>query len=149
MYTENSSEGAITNEKGEALISQVRRAAPNEPAPKVIEAIFRALIEQEDRANLLLGEIRYSPLPSLSELMRAPIYIALDRKDDALATLEKAYEMRLVALPFTILRPAHAPLRSDPRHQDLLRCIGLRPRTAWSQSNQAAELPDVVALRTH
>ena len=55
----------------------------------------------------------------------ALVYVGLDEKDQAMAWLEKAYAERFN--PGVLLRPAFDPLRSDPRFQDLLRRIGLKP----------------------
>jgi TolB-like protein/DNA-binding winged helix-turn-helix (wHTH) protein/Flp pilus assembly protein TadD len=55
----------------------------------------------------------------------ALVYVGLDEKDQAMAWLERAYAERFS--PGVLLRPAFDPLRSDPRFQDLLRRIGLKP----------------------
>ncbi len=55
----------------------------------------------------------------------ALVYVGLDEHDQAMAWLEKAFAERFN--PGVLLRPAFDPLRSDPRFQDLLRRIGLKP----------------------
>src|SRR4029077_11512971 len=55
----------------------------------------------------------------------ALVYVGLDEKDQAMAWLERAYAERFN--PGVLLRPAFDTLRSDPRFQDLLRRIGLKP----------------------
>ena len=57
----------------------------------------------------------------------ALIYVGLGDRDQAMISLNKAYEARFKAS--ILLRPAFDPLRSDARFQDLLRRIGL-PQTA-------------------
>lgn len=52
-------------------------------------------------------------------------YIAVGRKDDAIALLEKAYAEHSNALIEIRVGPAFDPLRDDIRFQDLLRRIGL------------------------
>jgi len=53
----------------------------------------------------------------------ALIYVGLGARDQAMISLNKAYEARFKAS--ILLRPAFDPLRSDARFQDLLRRIGL------------------------
>jgi tetratricopeptide (TPR) repeat protein len=53
----------------------------------------------------------------------ALIYVGLGDRDQAMISLNKAYEARFKAS--ILLRPAFDPLRSDARFQDLLRRIGL------------------------
>jgi TolB-like protein/Tfp pilus assembly protein PilF len=62
---------------------------------------------------------------SASEI--AAIYAGLGERDRAMAWLEKAAEERAFHLIYIKVRPEFAPLRSDPRFEDLLRRIGLAP----------------------
>jgi len=55
----------------------------------------------------------------------ARIYAALDKRDEAFALLEKAFEEREYSLPRLKVDPAFDSLRNDPRFQDLLQRIGL------------------------
>ena len=50
---------------------------------------------------------------------------ALGEKDEAFAWLDKAYELRDPQLTYLKVGPKFAPLRSDPRFQNLLRRMGL------------------------
>ena len=58
----------------------------------------------------------------------ALIYVGLGDHDQAMNSLNKAFEARFKAS--ILLRPAFDPLRSDNRFQDLLRRIGMPQRTA-------------------
>ncbi|HEY7184521.1 MAG TPA: winged helix-turn-helix domain-containing protein [Blastocatellia bacterium] len=60
---------------------------------------------------------------SASEI--AAIYAGLGERDQAVAWLDKAAEERAFHLVYLKVRPEFAPLRSDPRFEDLLRRIGL------------------------
>jgi hypothetical protein len=53
-------------------------------------------------------------------------YAALGDTDRAFACLERAFQARSAGLIYLHLDPGYAPLRSDPRHADLVRRIGLR-----------------------
>jgi len=58
----------------------------------------------------------------------AAIYAGLGKKDRAFASLEKAYEQHdVVLVRATSGWSSFDPLRSDPRFQDLVRRLGLRP----------------------
>ena len=57
----------------------------------------------------------------------AVIYIGLGEKEKALAILEKEYLERNLPVAKLAAHPMYDPLRSDPRFQDLLRRIGVRP----------------------
>ena len=54
----------------------------------------------------------------------ALVYVGLNNKDEAFASLEKAYEERFN--PSVIRRPCFDPLRADPRFENLLHRIGLQ-----------------------
>jgi len=53
------------------------------------------------------------------------IYAALGEKDEAFRWLEAAFEERHSFLPWLRDNPAYAPLRSDPRFQDIVRRMKL------------------------
>jgi tetratricopeptide (TPR) repeat protein len=53
-------------------------------------------------------------------------YIQLGRRAEALASLRQGFEIRDVNLATTNCDPEYAPLRTDPRYQDLRRRMGLR-----------------------
>ena len=53
-------------------------------------------------------------------------YIQLGRRAEALASLRQGFEIRDVNLATTNCDPEYAPLRADPRYQDLRRRMGLR-----------------------
>lgn len=56
----------------------------------------------------------------------ATVYAALGDKDLAFAQLERAYAQRSFFLDFLKVDPELDSLRSDPRFQDLLRCMNLQ-----------------------
>lgn len=76
-----------------------------------------------DALNLLkdLNESSKNGFSNASEI--ALVYVGLNDKDKAFASLEKAYQERFN--PSIVRRPCFDPLRADPRFQGLLRRIGL------------------------
>ena len=85
------------------------------------------------RTNCRRGEAR-KLLNELKELSKrsyvsacdcAAIYAGLGEKDRAFACLEEAREQHDFTLTSAKVNPLFAPLRSDPRFQDMLRRIGL------------------------
>lgn len=76
-----------------------------------------------DALNILkaLNEPSKRGFSNASEI--ALVYIGLNNKGEAFASLEKAYKERFN--PSIIRRPCFDPLRADPRFQDLLGRIGL------------------------
>jgi tetratricopeptide (TPR) repeat protein len=74
----------------------------------------------------LLNDLKKHSKPGYSHASEiAVVYAALGDRDQAMAWLEKGYEERFN--PGVLLRPGFDPLRSDPRFQNLLRRIGLKP----------------------
>jgi serine/threonine-protein kinase len=59
----------------------------------------------------------------------AKVYAGLDRKDEAFKWLEEDYKLRSGDLPHISWHPAFKSLHGDPRFNDLLRRMGLEPRT--------------------
>ncbi len=77
-------------------------------------------------ARKLLDELKeHSRRSYVSWWDFAAIYAGLGEKDQALASLEKAYEQRDNRMVELRVDPLLDPLRSDPRFADLLRRIGL------------------------
>jgi hypothetical protein len=52
-------------------------------------------------------------------------YVGMDRRDEAIALLQKAYSQHSSYVVALKVEPYFDPLRSDPRFQDLLRRVGL------------------------
>ena len=75
-----------------------------------------ALAKWEQWQRTHQGPVTFGPLLA---------YIALGRKDDAIATLEKSYTEHTNVLIEIRVAPYCDPMRSDPRFQDLLRRIHL------------------------
>ncbi len=114
-------------DRGSALIGALRSGAPDNPMPMVIDAYLAAVTGDNGRAQLLLDRLDTEQLAPISKLMRASIYVALQRNKDAVKYLQLAKNKRLLALPFSTIHPTHDPLRRIPEYTDLLSTLGLRP----------------------
>ena len=95
-------------------------------SPTCIANLARAYVATGKRSEAvkLLGDLRARSSqghPDTSEL--AVIYASLGDTDQAMNSLEKAYQERFN--PSVLLRPGFDPLRSGPRFEDLVRRIGL------------------------
>ena len=62
---------------------------------------------------------------SVSPGALAALYVALGEREQAFATLERAYTAHGNQLEFLRISPHMDPLRDDPRFKDLLRRVGL------------------------
>jgi hypothetical protein len=79
-------------------------------------------------AQALKGEPA-SPAQSnvLSPYLRAILHLSMNRREQALDSLEQVYEERSSWLVNLNVEPTLDGLRSDPRLENLLRRIGLTP----------------------
>jgi TolB-like protein/Tfp pilus assembly protein PilF len=78
------------------------------------------------RAQAILKQLQTSK-QYVSPIELAILYAALGERDQAFASLEKAYAAHDVLFEVLGVSPEWDPLRSDPRFQDLLRRVGLTP----------------------
>jgi len=58
----------------------------------------------------------------------AVLYVGLDKKEEAIALLEKAYAAHDLQMQNLNVDPHYDGLRTDPRFQELVRRVGLRPQ---------------------
>ena len=87
-----------------------------------------AVMGKRDEAKRILTKLKIKRQRSfVSPAALGIISGALGEKDEAVAWLEKAYELRDPQLTYLKVGPRFTPLRSDPRFQDLLRRMGLPP----------------------
>jgi serine/threonine protein kinase len=86
-----------------------------------------ALAGRRDEAwDMLARLLAEEPKPTGTDAwVLVEIYATLGGKDEALRWLEKAFEERCSYLPWLRENPAYAPLRSDPRFQDIVRRMKL------------------------
>ena len=87
-----------------------------------------ALSGQKAEARKVLAELQErSKKGFVSPGDLATVYVALGEKERAIALLEKAYEVHAFPVVFINIDRRFDSLRSEPRFQQLVRRIGLRP----------------------
>jgi tetratricopeptide (TPR) repeat protein len=87
-----------------------------------------ALAGRKDEARKMLTELlEGEPKPTgfLDGWDLGEVYAALGEKDEAFRWMEAAVEERNTFIPWMRENPNYAPLRSDPRFQDLVRRMKL------------------------
>ena len=112
------------------MIRQLRDEFPQSPMPMVIEAYYYAAAGEQTKASEILNTLDAAELPPVTELMRASIYVALERESEAVQLLLSARDKRLLSLPLTAIHPTHDPLRNRPDYQSLLTDLGLKEQGA-------------------
>ena len=80
--------------------------------------------EEARRALARFGQVIWNA-KSDPILLRAQVYTAVGRKDDAISILQRAYGVHSDALVTLKVEPGFDSLRTDPRFQDLLHRVGL------------------------
>ncbi|MBW2270130.1 MAG: tetratricopeptide repeat protein [Deltaproteobacteria bacterium] len=114
-------------DEGLALLEEARALSSDGPDQLASLAYGLALAGRSDEAREILAQLdqraRAGFVPPIS---LALAHIARGEKDEAFASLERAYAMRWVTLPILAARwPPFEPLRSDPRFEDLMRRLAL------------------------
>jgi tetratricopeptide (TPR) repeat protein len=118
--------GAVYADKGmykEAIAVHQRLAAVR---PEMGWRLARtyALAGRREEARKIAAELGKKTVPIYCWGL-AGVYAALGEKDEAFRWLEEGYKIRLSFMPWIRQFPALAPLREDPRFQDLVRRMNL------------------------
>ncbi len=113
-------------ERGLALLEQARELGGDQAGGLAPIAYGHALAGRTDEARGLLREMeRRAAEEFVDPGAFALVHVSLGDHDAAFEWLERAYQMRWPTLPGALaVYPPLAPLRSDPRSQDLLRRTG-------------------------
>jgi serine/threonine protein kinase/Flp pilus assembly protein TadD len=122
--------GYLYAEKGmfeEAIAAHQKLAAVN---PRLKWDLVRtyALAGRQDEARKMLAELlekEPKPTGARDGWHLVQVYAALGDKDEAFRWMEAAVKERNSFIPWMRQNPAYAPLRSDPRFQDLVRYMKL------------------------
>jgi tetratricopeptide (TPR) repeat protein len=118
--------GAVYAEKGmyaEAIAAH-QKAGAVDPDWRWGLARTYAQAGRKDEARRILAKfLREKPKPTgaWAGWFLAEIYAALGEKDEAFQWLEAAYRERHSFIPWVKDNPAYAPLRDDPRFQEMVR----------------------------
>ena len=104
---------------------------PERRNPHFIAKLAYGMARSGDRSGALkiVAELeRESQQRYIPPSQIAAVYVALGDKQQALAWLEKAYQVRDSWFPGAItVEPPFKPLHSDPRFRDLVLRVGLKP----------------------
>jgi TolB-like protein len=106
----------------EALVETLVRAGTNRESARVYERRWQGL----DWDGLWLADLTVSAARSC-HWCQAIAYERLDREREAIDALRTAYEISEVGLLWPFFSPFFKTLESDPRYQELLHEMGLRP----------------------
>ena len=103
-----------------------------------------AVSGNKPEAEKLLNElIDLSKVRYVSPYSIALVYVGLDEKDKAIASLVAAYEETNMEIVFLNVEPRFDPLRGDPRFQDIIRRIGF-PTNKTNQTDDSLEAQTVM-----
>ncbi|MFQ5779030.1 MAG: tetratricopeptide repeat protein, partial [Terriglobia bacterium] len=124
--------GMAYEQKGrlEEAIAELQQAAASDSTPLVQATLAHtyAVAGKEGQARKLLAALSSPPQPMyVSPTDRAMIHVGLDEKEQAIALLEQAYQVRDSRLALIKILPQFDPLRDEPRFQALLRRMKFPP----------------------
>jgi len=101
-------------------------SSPNNPNILAALGYAYASAGRKDEAQTILNKfLKTRKEHYVSPFMIALLYTSLDKKDEAIDWLNKAYEERDPQLIFVHLDPQLDALHPDPRFADLLRRMGI------------------------
>jgi len=104
------------------------QATEDGPSASAFAAYVYARLGRTEEARVAMRRIEEDPGVGQDLLEQRTIaYLGMGRKDEALACLEQACRSRSTFVIALGVDPIYDPLRRDPRFEDLLRCVGLRP----------------------
>ncbi len=114
----------------EAIAAHERMAAINPDWRWGLATTYAQAGREDDARRVLTEFLDQEPPPTgySAGWDLAAAYAALGDTDEALRWLEAAYQERSSFMPWIEDDPSFAPLRSDPRFQDLVQRIGLPER---------------------
>jgi TolB-like protein/DNA-binding winged helix-turn-helix (wHTH) protein/Tfp pilus assembly protein PilF len=118
----------MIQEKYPPAISELERARtlnPRDPELLGMLAHAHGRAGQREKAISLTEELQHLVAAGQTPFPMAWAYAGLGDKDQAFAWLERCFEQRKIRMQWLRVDPMLAPLRTDPRFDDLARRIGL------------------------
>ncbi|MBM3324436.1 MAG: tetratricopeptide repeat protein [Calditrichaeota bacterium] len=122
--------GGIYAEKGmyaEAIAAHQKAGAVDPDWRWGLARTYAQAGRKDEARRILAKSLQEKPKPTgaWAGWFLAGTYVALGEKDEAFHWLEAAYKERHSFMPWLLEEPAFAPLRDDPRFQDLVRRMNL------------------------
>jgi TolB-like protein/DNA-binding winged helix-turn-helix (wHTH) protein/Flp pilus assembly protein TadD len=106
-----------------AAYEQAIKLGDNSPDTQVYLGVAYAKAGEQAKARVILKQLEGNANTSPTTL--AAFYLALNKTEQAFASLERAYAAHDSQLQFLAVDSNFDPLRSDPRFQQLMRRVGL------------------------
>src|SRR5579862_881249 len=109
--------------EGIAELQKAIELSPGSTAFTANLAYAYAVSGMRDEATKKLNDMKNRSPQAFSNAPEiAMVYVGLDQKDQAMASLEKGFAERFS--PWVLMRPCFDPIRSDPGFEDLVRRMG-------------------------
>ncbi|MBE3045949.1 protein kinase [Candidatus Bathyarchaeota archaeon] len=127
--------GFLYSEKGmftEAIAAHQKLSTVSPPWKWALVRTYAQAGRTDEAMKMLAKYLAGEPKPTgaWDGWFLGEIYAALGEKDEAFRWLEAAVKERMTFIPWIRENPAFAPLRTDPRFQDLVRRMRL-PELKW------------------
>jgi tetratricopeptide (TPR) repeat protein len=108
-----------------AELERARKVNPRDPELLGVLAYTHARTGAREKAVTLIGELKGMVAKGETPCPMVWAYVALEDKDQAFAWLERCCNERRIRMRWLKLDPLLAPLRTDPRFDDMARRVGL------------------------
>lgn len=91
----------------------------------IVAHCYALMGRTKEAEDILSGLLKLSKRRYVSSMTLALIYIGLNRFDEAVRCIEKAYQVMEGPLVFVNVYPTYDPIRNHPRCQEMIRSMGL------------------------
>ena len=114
------------NSEAIAAYQEAIKLGLDTPSTQIHLGVAYARAGKREQAQAILKRLQTSK-DHVSPGELAMLYTATEEREQAFASLEKAFEAHDLQLQYLGVAPEFDPLRADPRFQNLLRRVGLTP----------------------